>query len=89
LSRAKAVFIPPAKLVVVARSSYPTQKPPRLPVTETGAVRLLYLCFFKRSRNYLRGFLMAACSALYKRRVQETAYLRYLFFQVFGFLSFL
>ena len=25
------------------------QKPPRLPVTETGAVRLLYLCFFKRS----------------------------------------
>ena len=60
MSRAKAVFIPPAKLVVVARSSYPTQKPPRLPVTETGAVRLLYLCFFKRSRNYLRGFLMAA-----------------------------
>ena len=37
-----------------------TQKPPRLPVTETGAVRLFYLCFFKRSRNYLRGFLMAA-----------------------------
>jgi hypothetical protein len=26
LSRAKAVFIPPAELVVVARSSYPTQK---------------------------------------------------------------
>ena len=26
LSRAKAVFIPPAKLVVVARSSYPTTK---------------------------------------------------------------
>jgi hypothetical protein len=26
LSRAKAVFIPPAKLVVVARSSYPKQK---------------------------------------------------------------
>ena len=37
-----------------------TQKPPRLPVTETGAFRLFYLCFFKRSRNYLRGFLMAA-----------------------------
>ena len=37
-----------------------TQKPPRSPVTETGAVRLRYLCFFKRSRNYLRGFLMAA-----------------------------
>ena len=36
------------------------KKPPRLPVTETGAVRLLYLCFFKRSRNYLRGFLIAA-----------------------------
>ena len=50
---------------------------------------MLYLCFFKRSRNHLRGFLIAACSALYKRRVQETAYLRYLFFQVFGFLSFL
>ncbi|WP_206671212.1 hypothetical protein, partial [Faecalibacterium prausnitzii] len=27
LSRAKAVFIPPAKLVVVARSSYPKQNP--------------------------------------------------------------
>ena len=26
MSRAKAVFIPPAELVVVARSSYPTQK---------------------------------------------------------------
>ena len=26
MSRAKAVFIPPAKLVVVARSSYPKQK---------------------------------------------------------------
>ena len=36
------------------------QKPPRSPVTETGAVHLHYLCFFKRSRNYLRGFLMAA-----------------------------
>ena len=38
------------------------QKPPRLPAVETGAVRLLYLCFFKRSRNYLRGFLIAACA---------------------------
>ena len=36
------------------------KKPPRLPVTGTGAVRLLYLCFFKRSRNHLRGFLIAA-----------------------------
>ena len=36
------------------------QKPPRSPVTETGAVRLHYLCIFKRSLNYLRGFLMAA-----------------------------
>ena len=27
LSRAKAVFIPPAELVVVARSSYPKQNP--------------------------------------------------------------
>lgn len=37
-----------------------TQKPPRLPVTETGAVRLRYLCFFKRSCKTLRGFLIAA-----------------------------
>ena len=36
------------------------QKPPRLPVTETGAVHLHYLCFSKRSRNYLQGFLIAA-----------------------------
>ena len=27
------------------------KKPPRLPASETGAVRLLYLCFFKRSRS--------------------------------------
>ena len=38
------------------------QKPPRLPAVETGAVHLHYLCFFKRSRNYLRGFLIAACA---------------------------
>ena len=37
-------------------------KRPRLPVMETGAVRLRYLYFFKRSRNYLRGFLIAACA---------------------------
>ena len=36
------------------------QKPPQSPVTETGTVHLRYLCFFKRSRNYLRGFLIAA-----------------------------
>ncbi|EEU94915.1 hypothetical protein FAEPRAA2165_03512 [Faecalibacterium duncaniae] len=36
------------------------KKPPRLPLSETGAVHLHYLCFFKRSRNYLRGFLIAA-----------------------------
>jgi len=29
-------------------------------IAETGAVRLFYLCFLKRSRNYLRGFLIAA-----------------------------
>ena len=57
-------------------------------ITETGAVHLLYLCFFRCSRNHLRGFLIAACSALYKRRVQEAAYLRYLFFRIFDFLSF-
>ena len=49
---------------------------------------MLYSCFLKPSRNYLRGFLIAACSALYKRRVQETAHLRYLFFHTFDFLSF-
>ena len=35
-------------------------KPPRLPVAETGAVCLLYLCFWGRSRKTLRGFLIAA-----------------------------
>ena len=40
--------------------SVSAKKPPRLPVTETGAAHLHYLCFFKRSRNYLRGFLIAA-----------------------------
>ena len=30
---------------------------------EKGAVHLHYLCFLKPSRNYLRGFLMAACAA--------------------------
>ena len=63
------------------------KKPPRLPVAETGAVRLRYLRFFKPSRHYLRGFLIAACSALYKQRVQENAHLRYLFFQTFDFSS--
>ena len=29
-------------------------------IAETGAVRLFYWCFFKRSRNHLRGFLIAA-----------------------------
>ena len=28
-----------------------------------GRFIMLYSCFFKRSRNYLRGFLMAACAA--------------------------
>ena len=36
------------------------KKPPRLPVMETGAVHILYWCSLKRSRNYLRGFLIAA-----------------------------
>ena len=35
-------------------------KPPRLPAMETGAVCLLYLCFWGRSRKTLRGFLIAA-----------------------------
>ena len=40
--------------------SVSAKKPPRLPVTETGAVHILYWCSLKLSRNYLRGFLMAA-----------------------------
>ena len=28
-----------------------------------GRFIMLYSCFFKRSRNYLRGFLIAACAA--------------------------
>ena len=54
----------PSMQDVFAISSFPCKlqrkKPPRFPVTENGAVRLLYLCFFKRSRNHLRGFLIAA-----------------------------
>jgi len=39
------------------------KKPPRLPASETGAVRLLYgflFALFKRSHHHLRGFLIAA-----------------------------
>lgn len=35
-------------------------KPPRFPITETGAAHILYWCSLKLSRNYLRGFLIAA-----------------------------
>ena len=38
---AKAFSTPPAELVVVARSSYPTQKPPRLPLRKPGR----FVCF--------------------------------------------
>ena len=42
-------------------------KPPRLPVTETGAVQYclikLYALCISTSRNYLRGFLIAAWAA--------------------------
>lgn len=44
---------------------FSTQKPPRLPASETGAVRLLYgflFALFKRSHHHLRGFLIAACA---------------------------
>ena len=37
MSRAKAVFIPPAKLVVVARSSYPTKNAPETLSNVSGA----------------------------------------------------
>ena len=40
--------------------SVSAKKPPRLPLSETEAVRLRYLCFLKPSRDYLRGFLIAA-----------------------------
>jgi hypothetical protein len=39
------------------------KKPPRLPASETGAVRLLYgflFALFKRSHHHLRGFLIVA-----------------------------
>jgi len=52
-----------------------------------GRFVMLYSCFLKRSRNHLRGFLIAACSALYKQRVQENAHLRYLFFIHFVIFS--
>ena len=43
--------------------SFLYKKPPRLPVTETGAVHLRYgflFALFKRSHDHLRGFLIAA-----------------------------
>ena len=39
------------------------KKPPRLPLSETEAVRLRYLCRFRPLRNHLRGFLIAAWAA--------------------------
>ena len=42
---------------------FSTQKPPRLPASETGAVHLRYgflFALFKRSHGHLRGFLIAA-----------------------------
>ena len=54
MSRAKAVFIPPAELVVVARSSYPKQKkePPQ---------RFLFLFYKGISQGLVRalGLLLA------------------------------
>lgn len=47
MSRAKAVFIPPAKLVVVARSSYPKQK------AQSTLFRVL--CAFLHLAPLLRG----------------------------------
>ncbi len=58
-------------------ADYPTQKLPRLPVTETGAVSILYLCslftFFKLSRNYLRGFLIAGWAGAKIIKYSETS----------------
>ena len=64
------------------------QKPPRLPTVETGAVRLLYLCFFKRSRNYLRGFLIAAwAGAKITERSEQQYEIQELLFSPFAIAS--
>ena len=54
------VYIHTAFLICPSVNS---KKTPRSPLTETGAVHLHYLCFFKPSRDYLRGFLIAAWAA--------------------------
>ena len=54
MSRAKAVFIPPAKLVVVARSSYPSQAPPAVcPYRLQGVLFMVLLC------NYSGAFMLS------------------------------
>ena len=50
LSRAKAVFIPPAELVVVARSSYPKEQAASCPVTRREAA-----CFVPNGLTKLSG----------------------------------
>ena len=40
---------------------------------------MLYSCFLKLSRDYLRGFLIAACPAFYKSSVKESSYYRHFF----------
>lgn len=70
------------------RPSVSAKNRPGFLLRKPGRFIMLYSCFLKPSRHYLRGFLIAACSALYKQRVQENAHLRYLFFQTFDFLSF-
>ena len=47
------------------------QKPPRLPVTETGAVRSLYGCFFRRSRDPLQGIIAARAGAKIAERWEK------------------
>ena len=60
------------------------KKPPRSPVTETGAVHLHYSCFLKPSRHYLRGFLIAAWAGA---KITERSDLRYyVIWKVFSLL---
>ena len=44
------------------RPSVSTKNHPGFLLRKPGRFIMLYSCFFKRSRNYLRGFLIAACA---------------------------
>ena len=64
------------------------QKPPRLPITETGAAHILYWCSLKLSRNYLRGFLIAAwAGAKIAERWEQQYEIQELLFSPFAIAS--